>query len=97
MNIKDKWGNLYHGFMLISDAEINLTKERADAAMKHVTTRYHDNYYQLQIDLTLFRIDLRKEDVAMKSTPHVVKSVRRSTRPTMSVGGKLQSIWQGYL
>lgn len=91
MNIRNKWGDLYPGFLLMSGAEIHLTKEDADVAMKCVVKRYHNQKEQLRTDLKLFRMDLRIEDAAMKSTPHCVKQPT-----TMSVGRKLLAIWEGY-
>ena len=93
MNLRDKWGNLYPGFMLMSGGKIYLTKEKADEAMLIVDKRYKEHHeLQLQIDLKLFKNDLRKKGVDMMPTPHKI-SIKRPA--SMSIGDKLLSIWNG--
>lgn len=94
MNLKDKWGDEYRGFMLITGGQINLTHDQATKAMTIIDKEYINNNEAFHKALELFKKDLKEEDVQMRETPH---SVMVKQRPTTSVGGKLQSIWQGYL
>lgn len=87
-----KWGNLYLGFMMMSGADMFLTKEKADEAMAYVDERYTNKKYQLNIDLLKFAVDL-ENDKSMKFKPRLSKKYKQE--PTMSVGEKLLSIWQG--
>lgn len=93
MNLRDKWGDEYRGFMLITGGYINLTHDQATTAMMIIDKAYqHDNEAFLKA-LELFKKDVKEEDVQTRETPHPIM-VKRPT--TTGVGGKLQAIWQGY-
>ena len=93
MNLKDKWGDEYRGFMLITGGQINLTHDQANTAMMIIDKAYQHDNEAFHKALELFKEDLKEEDVQMRETPHFMM-VKQST---MSVGEKLQRIWQGYL
>ena len=93
MNLREKWGNLYPGFMLMSGGEIHLTKEKNDYAMDTISKRYAEHQDQLNEDFNKFNIDLKKEEISMKPTSYTTKS--SSKRPiSIGVGEKLKMIWK---